>query len=184
MAIRNSFIFYSSFQTAAERLPSLEMKAAFYAAIVLYGLEGKEPDFADFPDMERNFLLMAMDNIKPNIDAAERRREANSANGKKGGNPNFKKGQRNPYYSEKKITQDNREITETLPKDKRVHKADIDKEIDNRNRSISLSAINTNCSTNNPPIAGGGYPAPAPAVSKPEEEVQRGGGTALPPTLK
>lgn len=49
----------------------------------------------------------------PLLEARERRRqraEINRQNGRRGGNPNFRKGQPNPYYQR---NEDNREITET-----------------------------------------------------------------------
>lgn len=48
------------------------------------------------------------------------RLEKNKANGKKGGNPNFTKGKRNPYYPKEDNQQqekDNREITENISGD-------------------------------------------------------------------
>ena len=49
-------------------------------------------------------------------------------NGRKGGNPNFAKGKRNPYYpTVKKITQDNRGLSE-ITQDKAINDNDKDKD--------------------------------------------------------
>lgn len=69
---------------------------------------------------EGNFLLSAVH--KKRLSGVIEYREQQHKNGKKGGNPNLRKGQPNPYYNRGK---DNPEITdgygyteETLPKDK------------------------------------------------------------------
>ena len=61
---------------------------------------------------------------KQRLEVVSEYRERQRANGKKGGNPNFKKGQDNPYFSEKTLPKDNPEISggydfseKTLPKD-------------------------------------------------------------------
>lgn len=56
----------------------------------------------------------------PLLEARERRRqraEINRINGRKGGNPNFRKGQPNPYYNiTESVIQDKQNITEDNPK--------------------------------------------------------------------
>ena len=61
---------------------------------------------------------------KQRLEVVSEYREKQRENGKKGGNPNFKKGQDNPYFSEKTLPKDNPEISggydfseKTLPKD-------------------------------------------------------------------
>jgi hypothetical protein len=46
----------------------------------------------------------------------EHRAEVNRINGRKGGNPNFRQGQPNPYYITETATEDNPEITENAEK--------------------------------------------------------------------
>lgn len=67
--------------------------------------------------------------FKEVFDQSARRREANRQNGLKGGNPNFKKGQPNPYYQQSadtpkdnpmgnvRLSQDNPKITEDITQD-------------------------------------------------------------------
>ncbi|GIM61371.1 hypothetical protein CAPN008_14210 [Capnocytophaga canis] len=79
-------------------------------------------------DMAFEFIKMDMDYYD---EAYQKKKEAKKENGKKGGNPNFKKGQSNPYYSKEK---DNLNITEdnlTLPKITKDKHIDIDIDIDN-----------------------------------------------------
>lgn len=168
MEERNSFVFYASFQEAAEMMPTVEAKAAFYEAIILYGLKGKEPNFDEFTAQEQQFLKLGMANIRPNIDAAYRRRVASIANGRKGGAP---KGNQNARKQPK--------TSQKQPK----NNLDVDVDVYAESINTSASTINTNYGNNNPPIAGGGYPAPAPARRKPIEELTREERAALLPTL-
>ena len=78
----------------------------------LYSFCGINPqEVPSFPEA----AVFAFEGIKPNIDARKARHKKNIADGKKGGNPNFKKGQPNPYYPSRKdnpyITPDNPYIT-------------------------------------------------------------------------
>lgn len=100
--IRDSFIIFKNWAEAIETLPE-EFQLETYRALVKYGINGVIPEgisliakamLVSFSrDMENNFAKYA----------------ASVENGKKGGNPNFKKGQKNPYYCQEK---DNPEITE------------------------------------------------------------------------
>lgn len=96
---RDSFLFYRSYIEAVDKLPA-DRRYDFLHAIACYALDGTQPGFDGAEDIA--FGLM-----KANIDSCNKRYTASVENGKKGGNPNFKKGRRNPYYKRKKITQDN-----------------------------------------------------------------------------
>lgn len=69
------------------------------------------------------------------LEARQRRAEAARRNGRKGGNPNFKKGQPNPYYQRgednpnitQEITQDNPIVEQSNVEDRRVTKKESPK---------------------------------------------------------
>jgi hypothetical protein len=116
--VSESFVFYRSYFDSMMLLPE-KFRPKFIEMLVKYALDGVEPDFSSLPQSVSPLFQMAMANARPNLDATARRSAANIANGKKGGNPNFQKGKKNPYYGGEKITQDNPEITDTLPRDNR-----------------------------------------------------------------
>lgn len=108
---KESFVFYKSFIEAAEELPE-ERRWNFIKGIAEYAFDGKDPEFTGLEKMA--FII-----IRRSMDSSYKRYKASVENGKKGGNPNFKKGQSNPYYKKKaddengkKITQDN--LTDTI----------------------------------------------------------------------
>lgn len=74
--MRNSFVFYRSFNDAMEELTESD-QLVLYRAIVGYGLDGQEASF------DSSYLRMAWKLIKPQLDANWRRYE----NGCKGGAP-------------------------------------------------------------------------------------------------
>ena len=76
---RNSFVFYASFYEALENLPA-ENQLELYTAICKYSLYDETPEMSGIS--KAMFTLM-----KPNIDAATKRYDANAENGKKGGRP-------------------------------------------------------------------------------------------------
>ncbi|MCM1369850.1 MAG: DUF6291 domain-containing protein [Candidatus Amulumruptor caecigallinarius] len=94
---------------------SAEVRLEVYDAIIRYAQSGTLSELKPQAKMAFSF-------IKKEIDRNETKYEESVSNGKKGGNPNFRKGERNIYYG-KKITQDNPtlgEITQdnpTLPPD-------------------------------------------------------------------
>ena len=127
--MRNSFVFYRSFAEVISMIPDAEDKITLLNALIEYGLNGTEPDL--------QYPLSAMfKQMTSSIAGAQRRYQANVENGKKGGNPNFKKGKSNPYYSSKKITQDNPKITQ--------HNPDITQD----NREITPDNLNDNDNVN------------------------------------
>lgn len=113
------FVFYPSFRSQLKAIKSEKVRFLIYEALSDYGVCGIEPDFNEIDPLgtiDALFLPMRQE-----IDKAKARYIASVENGKKGGNPNFKKGQPNPYY----ITKDNPDITKdnlTLP----PHNLDID----------------------------------------------------------
>ena len=127
--MRDSFVFYRSFAEVISMIPDAEDKITLLNALIEYGLNGTEPDL--------QYPLSAMfKQMTSSIAGAQRRYKANVENGKKGGNPNFKKGKSNPYYSSKKITQDNPKITQ--------HNPDITQD----NREITPDNLNDNDNVN------------------------------------
>lgn len=127
--MRDSFVFYRSFAEVISMIPDAEDKITLLNALIEYGLNGTKPDL--------QYPLSAMfKQMTSSIAGAQRRYQANVENGKKGGNPNFKKGKSNPYYSSKKITQDNPKITQ--------HNPDITQD----NREITPDNLNDNDNVN------------------------------------
>ena len=127
--MRDSFVFYRSFAEVITMIPDAEDKITLLNALIEYGLNGTEPDL--------QYPLSAMfKQMTSSIAGAQRRYQANVENGNKGGNPNFKKGKSNPYYSSKKITQDNPKITQ--------HNPDITQD----NREITPHNLNDNDNVN------------------------------------
>lgn len=74
--IRESFVFYKSFQDAIESLTDDTEKLLAYKTIIEYGFTGKEPDVSG---VAKTIYLLT----KPQIDANRKR----YLNGKKGGRP-------------------------------------------------------------------------------------------------
>lgn len=89
-----------------------------------YAFDDVEPDESEDVIVKSFFKV-----VRSRFDMNIARRERNANNGKKGGNPNFAKGKKNPYYKSKEadnqeaqednpnITQDNPQITENADKD-------------------------------------------------------------------
>lgn len=108
MENRESCVFYKSFYDAIKGIPT-EEQLKLYNAIFEYMFENKQ--------IEENGIAKSMFTlIKPNIDSANKRYATSIENGKKGGNPNFKKGKSNPYYDVKDNPVDNPKITQQQPK--------------------------------------------------------------------
>lgn len=110
---KNTFIFNLEWDEILSELPR-EVKYEVYDAIIEYARSGKLPDLK--PIAKGVFLF-----IKKEMDRNETKYKESVSNGKRGGNPNFKKGSPNPYYNSKKdkdkgrlgeITQDNPHITQ------------------------------------------------------------------------
>lgn len=107
--IRDSFVIFKNWAEAIETLPE-EYQLETYKALVRYGVNGVIPE--DISPVAKAMLVSFSRDMENNI----AKYTASVENGKKGGNPNFKKGQSNPYYAQKtdnqSITEDNPKITE------------------------------------------------------------------------
>ena len=113
---QDSIIIYRDIREAVMGLPP-ELCKAVMKAIFDYAFDDIEPE-EDTDAVVKGFYLA----FKSRFDMNIARLEKNKANGKKGGNPNFTKGKRNPYYPKGDNHQqeiDNREITEDNGIDKR-----------------------------------------------------------------
>lgn len=115
---RNTFIFYRNFRDILKECPK-DLRCDLYDAISDYALDFIEPNFTD--GMAKALWLslkIALDaNIKKWKDG-----QKGAEYGKRGGNPNFAKGKKNPYYQEEEEGEkDNHEITTTLPQDNPTH---------------------------------------------------------------
>lgn len=123
--MKESFVFYRSFYEAISDLDD-KNQLQIYNAICEYALNFNQVDLKGISNTV--FKL-----IKPQIEANNKR----FINGSKGGNPNFKKGQRNPYYPIEKDNQDNQKITKTLPNENdNVNVNDIHTVADNEQSSL------------------------------------------------
>lgn len=113
---QDSIIIYRDIREAVMGLPP-ELCKAVMKVIFDYAFDDIEPE-EDTDAVVKGFYLA----FKSRFDMNIARLEKNKANGKKGGNPNFTKGKRNPYYPKEDNQQqekDNREITEDNGIDKR-----------------------------------------------------------------
>ena len=105
---------YKSYIETARKLPK-DKQLAFYDWIIDFALHDIEPNFSNESADLQFALDLVFGQIKESVSASIRRYKTSVENGKKGGNPNFKKGRPNPYYKKKdfnalkgeNITQDN-----------------------------------------------------------------------------
>lgn len=129
--MKESFVFYRSFYEAILELETAEEKLELYEALCEFNFENKKPKFKN-KHTEAMFKL-----IQPLIDSAFRRYQASVENGKRGGNPNFKKGQPNPYYQNKKITQDNLNENDNVNVNDNVNDNESERESKERDSVLS-----------------------------------------------
>lgn len=120
---QDSIVLYRDIKEAVMDLPP-ELCKKIMGVLFDYAFDDVEPDESE-DVMVRSFFKV----VKSRFDMNTARRERNANNGKKGGNPNFAKGKKNPYYKSKEvdnqeaqednpnITQDNPHITENADKD-------------------------------------------------------------------
>lgn len=95
--MRDSLVFYKSFQTAIKRLPEDQQLKALWA-IIDYGLDGVEPK-------EDGLYLVAYDMAKPQVDANIERK----ANGYRGGRPvKYANVEKNDNYVEEKTVENSK----------------------------------------------------------------------------
>lgn len=122
--MKDSFIIYKSFYKPLSKLSDKQLGRLF-RIIFLYQL-GEEVSIEE--DLEMAFAFFK-NQFEIDESKYQGKVERNACNGRKGGNPNFKKGVNNPYYGKikenEKITEDN----PTLPKiteDKPINDNDND----------------------------------------------------------
>ena len=120
---QDSIVLYRDIKEAIMDLPP-ELCKKVMGVLFDYAFDDIEPDESE-DVIVRSFFKV----VKSRFDMNVARRERNINNGKKGGNPNFAKGKKNPYYKSKEtdnqeaqednpnITQDNPQITENANKD-------------------------------------------------------------------
>lgn len=111
---KTTFVANIRWQSVLKNYPP-EIRVAVYDAMFEYAATGEIPELDKESMMAFLFIKTELDENQARY---EEQSEVNSRNGKNGGNPNFKKGQPNPYY--KKITEDYRtlpNITEDNPND-------------------------------------------------------------------
>ena len=77
---REQFTFYRSFLNGISRIKNKTSRCEAYDAIVLYALDGTEPDLDKLSDMASLAFVMA----KPNIDASRKKAEAGRRGGSSG----------------------------------------------------------------------------------------------------
>ena len=98
--IRESFLIFASWDNAIRVAPD-DVQLELYHAIMDWAKTGTKPDGLSWQ------AEMLMKSIERDMEGNITKYNAAVENGKKGGNPNFKKGQSNPYYNNEKITDDN-----------------------------------------------------------------------------
>lgn len=153
---KSGLVLLPSFMSAAERLPTEAQRWRFIKKLFLYRTEGIPFEPAD--DLE----ALAWDLIQPSIDASAARHAAAIENGKKGGNPNFERGKRNPYFNASKrnnITQNNQDID-----------TDFDRKVDNTlsiERGIEAPPQTADGSKAPPPVPDAWGPPERPDPPKP-----------------
>ena len=79
-----SFVFYDSFLAGAKHLSDVNMRCAFYEAIMNYGLDDIEPDFSMYGEMECGLLSAMFSMIKEKIDDGRTNKHINETNIEKG----------------------------------------------------------------------------------------------------
>ena len=77
---REQFTFYRSFLAGISRIKNKTARCEAYDSIVLYALNGEEPDLEKLSDMAALAFVMA----KPNLDASRKKAEAGSRGGSSG----------------------------------------------------------------------------------------------------
>lgn len=120
---QDSIVLYRDIKEAVMDLPP-ELCKKVMGVLFDYAFDDVEPDESEDVIVKSFFKV-----VRSRFDMNIARRERNANNGKKGGNPNFAKGKKNPYYKSKEadnqeaqednpnITQDNPQITENADKD-------------------------------------------------------------------
>lgn len=119
----DNFLFNKSWRDAIRDLPP-EIKLEVYEGVMDYCLEGKTPELSFPASIAFNFIKQDYDRQRDNYKKA------------RGGNPNFKTGQPNPYYNKiRKITEDNPTLPEITEDNSEItlykQQIEIETEIEN-----------------------------------------------------
>lgn len=136
---KESFIIYSSFYKPISILSDKQLGRLF-RAIFSYQL-------GEVVNVEDD-IRMAFEFFKNQFEIDESKYQAKIVedveNGRKGGNPNFKKGKANPYYKKgkKEITQDNPRLSE-ITQDKAINDNDNDNDNENVNEKDNVACATT-----------------------------------------
>ncbi len=112
---QDSIVLYRDIKEAVMDLPP-ELCKKVMGVLLDYAFDDVEPDESEDVIVKSFFKV-----IRSRFDMNTARRERNANNGKKGGNPNFAKSKKNPYYKSKETDnqeaqEDNQEISEDNPK--------------------------------------------------------------------
>ena len=126
----DSFVIYRSYIETARKLPA-DKQLSFYNWLIDFALDDIEPDFSAEPPEMQFALDVVFGQIKASVSASISRYEACIENGKKGGNPNFKKGRPNPYYKSKNFS--------TLTSDNITQITNGDNQRDNLNKNDNVN---------------------------------------------
>ena len=125
--MKDTFILKTKYKSVINKLSDKQAGVLFKMLFEYVENGANAGSTDDKVDMAFEFIKLDLDYY---IDSYQKKVEANTENGKKGGNPNFVKGKSNPYYEKKdnpKITEDN----PTLPNITEDNPIDIDIDIDN-----------------------------------------------------
>ena len=106
---RDKIVFFKNWANSINVLPE-EFQLETYKALLEYGFSGQMPK--GISKITEALLVSFSLSVENGICRSQQQ----SQNGKKGGNPNFIRGQKNPYYNENDdINEDNPNITEDNP---------------------------------------------------------------------
>lgn len=92
---KDNFLFNCSWRAAVRNLAP-ELRLEIYEAVMDYAQSGVVPEMSEVAMVAFSFIRQDIDRQRDNYDEVCRKRQAG---GRKGGNPNFAKGQPNPYYA-------------------------------------------------------------------------------------
>ena len=131
--MKDTFILKTKYKSVINKLSDKQAGVLFKMLFEYVENGANAGSTDDKVDMAFEFIKLDIDYY---IDSYQKKVEANTENGKKGGNPNFVKGKSNPYYAKKdnpKITEDN----PTLPNITEDNPIDIDKVYNNINKQTN-----------------------------------------------
>ena len=137
---RDSFVFYKSFYEAIKNIPE-EEQLKLYNAICEYSLFDIIPNLPD-GIAKAMFILM-----KPNIDNANARYKASVENGKRGGRPRKKQGEKNLDKTQQKPN-NNLDKTQQKPKQNLNDNVDVDVNVNDNDNIDNKPTKKTNKKAN------------------------------------